>query len=505
MRVPNNTVFSFGRWLTISAAAVVFIAVNVELISAQSGGIQWSEPINLSNTSAGSAHPAILADPYGYVHVFWSEDMNGEPVGPDDLLQRAPNTIVYRRWDGTSWSDPVDILAISGEPIAEYISVDIGPSGRIYATWTGLSNTYYSSALSWEAADVHAWSKPATIAADNARSLRESSVAVTPDGVVHVLYATRGASTGVNHIASDNEGADWDAAVRVSAPLTEIEEGYANIRLVSDREGRLHAAWQSFQEQGYGQGVYYSRSLDGGITWSTPVLSGYRKAGGFTTEYPYVTVGQDADLHMIYVDGATSQGRFYRISRDSGKTWSEPKTVLAELEGINGYVVPVLDGAGQIHLIANMRTREGQMLGIYYARSESDGFSQAMPIAVEQPVVSSAHYSAVAVRLGNEIHIVWSQLRGAEIGYMRGEVRELAAVPALPIPTPALETPSAAEPAVAAVATSASPAPTRSAGGLFEAEPSPASTSTLQSVLIGVLPAVLFVLGAVLWTRARHR
>ena len=43
--------------------------------------------------------------------------------------------------------------------------------------------------------------------------------------------------------------------------------------------------------------------------------------------------------------------------------------------GVNGYVVPIADGAGQLHLMIDMRTKDTQTVGIYYARWLRDSWS----------------------------------------------------------------------------------------------------------------------------------
>jgi hypothetical protein len=200
----------------------------------------------------------------------------------------------------------------------------------------------------WEAGNVHAWTKPIVIATDNARSMNESSIVATPAGAIHVIYAAGGTSSGVYHVPLSEGGVVRRAPITISAPLTSLERGYSNVRLISDDAGRLHATWQTFEKDGFGQGVYYSRSLDDGNSWSTPVQLRYRAQGDTWVEWPYLTVSGDADLYLNYVDG-TNIARAFRVSRDSGATWSEPKTIIEELEGITGYVATVLDSAGQVH------------------------------------------------------------------------------------------------------------------------------------------------------------
>ena len=75
--------------------------------AAQSGPIVWSQHTNLSSSPQASAHPAIVADDYGLVHVFWSEEVGGRPVTPEEGIRNSGNSILYTRWDGQSWSPPL--------------------------------------------------------------------------------------------------------------------------------------------------------------------------------------------------------------------------------------------------------------------------------------------------------------------------------------------------------------------------------------------------------------
>ncbi len=418
-----------ARLLQACATACVVVpalmTLGVGRVSAQSGGVQWSEPINLSESPEGSVDPAIVADRYGIVHVFWSEDIGGPELGLHEQLATLGNTIMYRRWDGTSWSPKVDILAVRGDPFADFVSVDIDNDGIIHATWTGFGAIYYSCASAREADNVRAWATP-TIIGDGARSMRESSVVVDASGNVHVIYAASGGA-GVQYVVLRKGGTTWSLPVTISAALGSLEGGCANVRLIVDSAGRLHATWQTFQAQGFGQGVYYARSVDDGASWSMPVLFRYRQEGDTWVEWPYMAAGSGADLFLIYVDG-TNMGRAFRTSRDGGETWSEAETVLEELEGINGYVMPLVDGSGQVHLIATMRTHT-QIGGIFHSQWTRNGFAPATLVIPDDhsPRSGSIHYTDATVRLGNELHLVWNEISGSEIWYARGLIEGVEA------------------------------------------------------------------------------
>ncbi len=358
-------------------------------------------------------------------------------------LANAGDTIYYTRWDGTSWTPPVDILYVPDDPIADQMSVAIDKQGFIHIVWTGLTDIYYSKARAIEAGSAQAWQEPLVISTNSARSSLESSVTVDNNDTVHILYATRGDDPGIYHVES-SDGETWSEPQKLSEPFDPLETSFSRVKIIADGAGRLHSVWQTGDANGYGQAVYYSRSLDGGKTWTSPRQMSYRQPGDFDVSWPYIMAVGASDLHLIYTGGSDvgALGRYEQVSSDGGETWSAPQHIITEMIGINGYVIPVVDGAGQLHLIINMRPLASQVVGIYYSSWLGDRWSPVVPIVNDIPAAESAHYTAVAVARGNEIHIVWNQIRGGEIWHVRGLIQNVApskleAVPtAVPSPTP---------------------------------------------------------------------
>lgn len=472
---------------------------------AQSSAITWSESINLSNTPQYSSHPAIVADDYGYVHVFWSEDVNGAPVPLTGFQDRIPsgNSILYSRWDGVSWTPPTDILFVPDELIAEYVAVGIDADNRLHAVWTGQSNFYYSNAPSLQALSAHAWSRPVTVATDSARSRNESDVVADASGKVHILYATRGREAGIYHILSSDGGASWESAAQLSNPFDSQETSFSNVKAIADSAGRLHAVWQTNQYEGYGQAVYYARSADGGQSWSAPAQLGYRGPDDVFVSWPFLMSRGEFELHLIYTNG-TNVGRAHRISTDAGETWSDAHHMIPEMEGINGYVVPATDGAGQMHLIVNMRTRAEQVVGIYYAYWLDDGWSAVVPVDAGSQATSHAHWAAVAVRLGNELHVVWNEIVHGEIWHTRGIIPSAYQTPPLHVPSRQTPTPLAMATAETVLQT---PAPPRRPVGPapYSTGPALGSPITDPRLALTIGAPLLLVICVVIWTRVRSR
>ncbi len=489
------------RNLPLVGLLIVLVFAFAQPSAAAQGTVQWTEPLNISDSQTTSTHPAIVADAYGYVHVFWCEDVNGREVAPDEVGD-PPNTILYRRWDGQAWTEPVDILAVPGDALADYVAATVDNENRLHLVWTGLVNLYHSSAPANLAGSARAWSTPEVIATDSARSGYESDVAVDSQGNVHIVYAAGGSGAGVFHTMTASAGGAWTTPVRISDYLRSNEVAFAHVRLAADGAGRLHAAWSTSNLNGYGQAVYYARSDELGSAWEPAVLLADALTNtGFVGFPNLLAVGRD-DLILIYV-GEQARGRIERTSTDGGKTWSEGRPILDSMTGVNGFMIPLQDGAGSLHLIVNMRPVADQRTGIYYAPRSGFDWAPIIPVAVDEPYGPDAHYADATIRLGNEIHVVWKQHHGAEIWYARGMVYGVSpaaaqAVPAMSLPTAIPPRPRREAPTPYREPTASPPAVTGRTPAEVPAVPTWYS-STWVALAAAVAPVLLLLAGTVLW------
>jgi len=468
----------------------------VPRVAAQ-GPVEWSEPFSLSNSLTSSIHPAIVTDSYGYVHVFWSEDLDGRVIDADELPDPG-NTIMYRRWDGQSWTEPLSILAVSDDSLADYVAAAIDSENRIHLVWTGLARTYYSNALAVEADSVRAWSTPYVISFDNARSRYESDVAVDALSNVHVVYATRGNEVGVFHVMLPFDSTIWTLPNRISDLLRENEVAFMDVRLVVDASDRLHAVWSTANTDGYGQAVYYARNENLGLAWEAPERLADATINTSFTGFPsLLAYGSDA---LLLIHGSeTSKGRVEWTSSDGGVTWNEPYAVIPSMEGVNGFLTPLVDGAGDLHLVINMRPSADQRVGIYYAPRAGLDWAPIAPVAVDAPYGPSAHYTDAVIRLGNEIHVVWTQLRSGEIWYVRGDISGLEPSPAMAVPVLSQSTPTPAS-----VLTAPEPGSTTVSNPAFP-EPAPAQTTAPWTPIVAAVVPVVLLVGGILIGRVRRR
>lgn len=468
------------------------LAVSFPHSASAQGSVSWSEPTNLSVSATSSMHPVIVSDAYGFVHVFWSEDMNGREITESESGD-PPNTIMYRRWDGQVWGEAIDIIAVPGDTLADFVAVTLDNKNQLHLVWTGLTQLYYSTAPASDAHSVRAWSTPQVIAADSARSAYETEISADSRGDVHIVFATRGSSSGVYHSALTSGSDAWSAPVRISDVLRPMEVAFMDVRLIIDAVDRLHAAWATANVNGYSQAVYYGRSEHAGQLWDPPVmLADATIDTGFTGFPSMLAIGQD-ELLLIHVD-QSNKGRIERTSVDAGRTWSAPRVVLPEMEGVNGFVVPLQDRGGNNHLIINMRPIADQRTGIYYAPRSGIDWTPVVAIAIDELSGSSAHYTDATVRLGNEIHTVWTQLHQGEIWHMRGIINGLESIPSQPIrpQTPSKPTPARPVQAMASAAFEKPVTPVTPQIGPTAAQPARTAT-TVDALMVAIVPVLLLV------------
>ncbi len=503
-----------NTWAVLLALALSALS-GVAHAQAQAASIAWGAPLNLSNSLTSSGRPAIVADGYGNVHVFWSEEIGGAPVmGRPKALIHTGNTIVYSRWDGVSWTQPTDILFVPGDIIADYAAVTVDKNNRLHVVWSGYSSFYYSTALPEEAHSAQAWSKPSLVATGNAQTQWESDIITDAEGGIHIVYATKGESPGVYHVQSVDSGVTWSSPARLSLPLDDLEIAFSNIRLNLDGVGRLHAVWQTNQQEGFGQGIYYARSTNGGADWEPPIKVAYRDLNEYGVSFPSIASIGSSELHMVYIDGAWHTGRYHRISRDGGATWSEPQHIFADFEGVNGYPLLLVDGSNRLHMVITWRTKT-QIGGTYHAvwlGSEWSPMTVAVPEADDTG--PGAHWTAATVRLGNELQVLWNTNftdRAGEIWHVGGVIPGVGQLPALAVPqreTPRLPgTPApTAMPVLRPPAQALPEKPPSQPGPAFDLSKTPVQAASVeQTLLAGLLPTLLLVLGTVAWLAIRGR
>lgn len=436
---------------------------------AQTPGGGWSPPVPIARTEGQLALSTLVSDGAGRLHLFYT----------DRPSENLPGAINYMRWDDSGWSRPLDVIVDPGTADPNGPRVAIDSQQNVHVIWGGASHSLrYASAPLAEAGSARAWSTPETLV----QSLPAShDIIATSDGALHVAYSSSSEQNTVSMITSTDLGQTWGAPATIAEIATSVNA--SDVRLAMDGAGRFHAVWTEYQlPSGWPPtGVYYSRSTDGGVTWSAArqvAPEGHAQIG-------VTTVGNDA-VHLVWRSTIGGDGTFHQVSLDGGDTWAAPDRN-DDSGGLSGLPSFAVDTAGTLHYLIGP---------VFYANWAAGSVSPYQDVATEpvrtQATKSNGEQGILAITSGNRLHVIF-ELDFTSAWY----TSKLLDVPPAPTPAsqPSFPPTASAEPA----ASTAQPAAT-----IVQEPPRPtteplidgsqqSSGSTTLSFVAGVLPAVILV------------
>jgi len=461
---------------------------------------QWIEPVLLSQgilnptgDPASSISVALVADHWNRVHAFW--------VSRIEDRTSSSGSIYYTLWDGTSWTEPVDIFYGAGYWDRPQVVID--SKGWLHLTWIGGGQAWYSRAFARDAGSLQAWQTPRPVTDDSAASI---AIVADPRGTLHAVYCSFG-QAGQLAYTSSADGETWSSPVR----LAEVRGCWA--RIAADGRERLHVVYADQEGAGSGIAAYYIASEDGGQTWSN-LLELDRQDERFTGEYGpawanVIAIGSD-EVHVVW-DGAPAGERWHQWSRDGGKTWTGRQQILEGLRGLTQPNALAADSAGRVHLLSlgwpgGNTDRQGPFYTVW------DGSTWAPVRQVGTRENWDAEGPALAIAGGNELVAAWWN---GSSDTVEGPVEVWASALAItapeitpqPLPTPTRASdPKDMAPQMVqeAISDSSPPSTTTITTTAGTASPQSSAGSIKNALVIGILPALLLVAGALI-IQLRHR
>ena len=367
---------------------------------------QWSGPTIVALTNTVWTRPTIVADAHGHVHVLWADRSAPAEPGKD----QKGDGLYHSTWDGQQWAAPARVVAKDARAFClVFPSATVGDDDQIYVVWSGQSALYFSRAPAATAHDPRSW-RPAQRVVQ-ATLVDQSRIVRDGRGRLHVIYTRLASDDGpagnVFYVSSPDGGDTWSTPQQISRLPVPTQAVVSVPRLVLDRAGALHAAWDEPAAPNWiSRRVLYARSDDTGRTWAAPIAMSSPDEGDHNTSPSLATTGRNT-VHLMWgcVGPPT---RCYRTSDDGGKTWSAALRVFPKYVSMAGWDGLVADANENLHLVAQLR----MPYGIYYAFKPVDGAWQQPARFVGAPAFEDGHFvSAVAV--GSDVHAVWQKGAGS--------------------------------------------------------------------------------------------
>jgi hypothetical protein len=396
---------------------------------AQATTVDWARPIQLSDDTGETFYPTVAVDLAGNAHAFWAQ---GEPDS------KSADSIYHTEWNGASWTMPRDVFAAAKGEWFNYPDAAVDASGVFHLVWASGSGINYSSTAAANAHDVKAWAPPQLIAVANTAGA--PSIAVSPNGVLHVTFTQRLPGTNVEYLQSVDGGQTWSEPVSVSRISPSEPQVPDLARIAVDSQGRVHLAWSENHPPTFvSRRVYVTSSEDGGNSWLAPTdLSDAASDQNWNASID-LTVDHQDRVNVVWTCGR-DPNRCYRRSADYGHSWSSAEHLFGNLLGLSGWDALVADSYGNIYWLGPLR----YPAAVYASILKDDRWVDPPQVVIEGNDLSnfgSMHFPQIAIGRGNEIHLVVIRGDTGPVWYMRGTTSEplvQAAPTAIPAVVPTL-------------------------------------------------------------------
>lgn len=418
-RLPKNAIGNVNRAnvrfvtranLMKIALALFVCAILVAphgIVRAQDGN-PWMPDERIPGYLDETYTPVLLADDYGVVHAFASQNVGNTNA----------KGIVYRQWSlDRGWTSPVDILlGPSGDAIVQSAFLDSNDILHLvfYSNYAGGFGIYYSSVPLQLADSSPAWSVPIPIGNG---AIEPSYAVISGDGSgeLVVIYTGDLDGNGVYSVHSTDSGSTWSEPTPVF--LTDDAKLIPySLRLARGEGRKIHAAWSVVTNVGIDMSVHYARFDLDASKWSPAITLNERPPGKidyFGPSFPSL-VDNGNEVVVMYNNGnpLPSQragiGRpvqMVSVSNDNGDTWEPPIVPFIKLEGRSGEHILVQDSDRVVHALFVQRTAgDKEVLGGIWQSDYRDGF-WSDPYRFTPTF--DAHDLHAAVVQGNVLLMVW--------------------------------------------------------------------------------------------------
>jgi hypothetical protein len=445
------------RWLfSIVVAIALAVPARVETVFGQDApvvippvtGRGWAPVVPIPRYDPDALPPVLIADQDRTVHALVTLPLSDDPEDPGS----KELGIFYHRWtqqDG--WTTPNDIMLTPVKLQARVKSAFLDNSGTIHMVFYGGDEqeayTYYTWASAIDAASAQAWAPPVAIG-PNAIAPEIAAIAGDGDDHLVVMYAGNlGEGNSLYLTYSDDAGATWSEPQLFFSTYELVAKPF-DFAMHFGESGRVHAVWNVTDERGQNVMGYYA-VMDSFETrqWSEPLE--LDKNVGLGIAIPQVTEYNGAVMIMYNngVEGEVPPVMWFRMSRDGGKTFTEPMRPFTTHIGRNGVISFAEDSADTLHVFFGQRIPGGlggniDQHGMWHSTWDGTNWRPLEP--VESGSISGTFdpYDAKGVIVqGNQVLLTWRTDPGRDVSstWYSYTVLDTPELPVQPLPTPPVQ------------------------------------------------------------------
>jgi hypothetical protein len=320
---------------------------------------------NLSNSKGEAFGPALVVNKAGKTKVY---------VTYHDSAPGNTQAFLIRSKKGIKFKAPKNITPHNGGAFTPRIALDSAEILNVVwgDTLNGAQRVVFTRSLDLGAS----FTEPVDISLSTGNAF-EPEIAVDPDDGINVVWEdNQEGAKAVMFTRSTNGGATFSTPLKISQGTGNASEPHIAV----DASGRTYVSW--VQEVDGTLQAFFTRSTDGGATFSTPVnLSNEADA---EIHKVFITTFEDVVYVAYNNDDERDRQAYVLRSTDAGVSFGQPRQVSSanRNKGRAHSVSMVVDSRGTLHVVWIDDSVIGNQEGfLYYSKSSNGGaFSKTSPI-----------------------------------------------------------------------------------------------------------------------------
>jgi hypothetical protein len=217
-------------------------------------------------------------------------------------------------------------------------SITIDSNGKQWATWASKNSTYPNSfnIRVSSSTDGTTWASPTQLTTYNSTGLdvKNPCVVIKGNGYPIILVDSNGTAAVEGIYYTNYNGTSWSSLGTVYT-----NDGYtqSNPSAVVDSAGVIHVTWQGYDSTDVNPtNIRYSKSTDGGATWSAMLKLTSGNVSGQGQYYPSITADKNNNVYVLWrgIDSAVN-ATYNQIRKIvwNGSAWGSITTITSNTTG----------------------------------------------------------------------------------------------------------------------------------------------------------------------------
>lgn len=372
------------------------LAICLALIAGFSSGVVagWSPETNITPGAAGASAPALATGPDGRVHCVYSLQSSGGQLN-----------LVYRFWNGVSWSAPYDLPSPNYKEPECDIAVSSDNHVHIVGIWRvdGTTSTPYT--VYYWGYNGSAWIGPTMISSGtgtDSDSCKTPRIAVDRFNNVHVVWSQGNMTGGAGDIMYRKRQAGvWQPVYNITRNPTGYAYGSVSPDIAVDRAGNnVHVVWH---DDSLGNGtfqVWYTRNTNLGdpSAW-LPSSQWFMISSQVYGKAPRIVLDLLDRPNVFWIDrfGGSENMQGYR--RWDGTSWTPQMNL-----GKQWFQDGVFDANNVLRYVYT----QGDPLELYYRTYDFSSFSVPEPVSTGADTLK-VDFAALALSGSGSPVVVWEE------------------------------------------------------------------------------------------------